>query len=138
VSTLFISWTNLLLSKRIFKNWNLLYPDFGSLKLWRAPEVLVWIIIGCGILLLFQNKTFKIIGLNGLLILMTIYFFQGIAIVSFYFEKKKLPRLLRFFLYSLLALQQIVLLVVIGLGFFDMWLNFRKLEHRPSEKEKSD
>ncbi|MDH3880989.1 MAG: YybS family protein [Desulfobacteraceae bacterium] len=136
VSTLFISWINLLLSKSIFKNWNLFYPDFGSLKLWKAPELLVWIIIGCGILLLFSNKTFKILGLNGLLILITVYFFQGIAIVSFYFEKKKLPRLLRFFLYGLIALQQIVLLVVIGLGFFDMWLNFRKLEHSPGKPEK--
>ena len=135
-STLFISWINLLLSKSIFKSWNLFYPDFGSLKRWKAPELLVWIMIGCGIFLILPNKTFKIIGLNGLLILMTIYFFQGIAIVSFYFEKKKLPRLLRFFLYSLLALQQIVLLVVIGLGFFDMWLNFRKLEHSPGKKEK--
>jgi len=127
-STLFISWINLLLSKSIFNNWNLIYPEFGTLKLWKAPELLVWIIIGCGILLIFPNNTLKILGLNGLLILMTIYFFHGIAIVSFYFEKKRLPRLLRFFLYSLIALQQIVLLVVIGLGFFDMWLNFRKLE----------
>ena len=127
-SILFISWINLLLSKSIFNNWNLIYPDFGALKLWKAPELLVWIIIGCGILLIFPNNTLKILGLNGLLILMTIYFFHGIAIVSFYFEKKRLPRLLRFFLYSLIALQQIVLLVVIGLGFFDMWLNFRKLE----------
>jgi uncharacterized protein YybS (DUF2232 family) len=58
---------------------------------------------------------------------MTIYFFQGIAIISFYFEKKRFPRLLRIVLYSLIALQQVVLLVVVGLGFFDMWLNFRKL-----------
>lgn len=135
-STLFISWINLLLSKPIFNNWNLFYPDFGSLKLWKAPELLVWIIIGCGILLIFPNNTFKILGLNGLLILMTIYFFHGIAIVSFYFDKKKLPRLLRFFLYSLIALQQIILLVVIGLGFFDMWLNFRKLEHSPGKSKK--
>jgi uncharacterized protein YybS (DUF2232 family) len=129
-STLFISWINLLLSKSIFRNWNLFYPDFGPLKLWKAPELLVWIMIGCGSLLLIPNKTFKILGLNGLLILITVYFFQGMAIISFYFEKKKFPRLLRFFLYSLIALQQIVLLVVIGLGFFDMWLNFRKLEIR--------
>ena len=135
-STLFISWINLLLSKSIFNNWNLIYPDFGALKLWKAPELLVWIIIGCGILLIFPNNTLKILGLNGLLILMTIYFFHGIAIVSFYFEKKRLPRLLRFFLYSLIALQQIILLVVIGLGFFDMWLNFRRLEHSPGKQEK--
>ena len=126
-STFFISWTNLLLAKPLLKSRELFYPSFGPLKLWKAPEYLVWGIIGCGLTLLFPNKTIKILGLNGLLILMTIYFFQGIAIVSFYFEKKKFPRMLRFILYSFIALQQVILLVVIGLGFFDMWLNFRKL-----------
>lgn len=133
--TLFVSWTNLLLAKPIFKNQKLLYPEFGSLKLWKAPDFLVWGIIGCGLLLLIPDRTIKIFGLNGLLILITVYFFQGIAIVSFYFEKKRLPLLLRLFLYSLIALQQIVLLVVIGLGFFDMWLNFRKLE--PNKNNRS-
>jgi uncharacterized protein YybS (DUF2232 family) len=58
---------------------------------------------------------------------MTVYFFQGIAIVAFYFEKKQFPRVVRFFLYALIALQQLILLAVIGLGFFDMWVNFRRL-----------
>ena len=79
-------------------------------------------------MLILPHKALKIIGLNIILVLMTIYFFQGIAIVSFYFEKKQFSRMLRFLLYSLIAIQQIVLLVVIGLGIFDMWLNFRKLE----------
>jgi uncharacterized protein YybS (DUF2232 family) len=78
-------------------------------------------------MLIIPERTVKLFGINGLLILMTIYFFQGIAIISFYFEKKRFPRLLRIVLYSLIALQQVVLLVVVGLGFFDMWLNFRKL-----------
>ena len=58
---------------------------------------------------------------------MSVYFFQGIAIVSFYFNKKQFPRVIRIFLYTLIAIQQLVLLAVIGLGFFDMWFNFRKL-----------
>jgi uncharacterized protein YybS (DUF2232 family) len=126
-STFFISWTSLLLAKPLLANRKLFYPSYGSLRLWKAPEYLVWGIIGCGLILLLPDKTIKIFGLNGLLILMTIYFFQGIAIVSFYFEKKKFPRTLRFILYSFIALQQVILLVVIGLGFFDIWLNFRKL-----------
>lgn len=126
-STFFISWTSLLLAKPLLKSRKLFFPSYGSLKLWKAPEYFVWGIIGCGAILLLPNKTIKILGLNGLLIFMTIYFFQGIAIVSFYFEKKKFPRILRFILYSFIALQQIILLVVIGLGFFDIWLNFRKL-----------
>jgi uncharacterized protein YybS (DUF2232 family) len=135
-STLFVSWTNLLVAKPILKSHGCFYPSFGSLKNWKAPEFLVWGIIGCGLLLLLPEKIFKFFGLNGLLIMLTIYFFQGIAIVSFYFEKKNFPRLLRVFLYSLIALQQVVLLVIIGLGFFDMWLNFRKLEHSPGNSEK--
>jgi uncharacterized protein YybS (DUF2232 family) len=126
-STLFVSWTSLLLAKPLLKSKKLFFPSFDALKLWQAPEHLVWIAIGCGATLLFPNKALKVVALNGLLILMTIYFFQGIAIVSFYFEKKKFPRLIRFILYSFIALQQIILLVVIGLGFFDIWLNFRKL-----------
>ena len=62
-----------------------------------------------------------------MLILLMVYFLQGIAVVSYFFEKKRFPRMLRLFLYSLIALQQIILLFIIGLGLFDMWLNFRKL-----------
>lgn len=127
-STFFVSWSCLLIAKPMLKSRKLFYPAFGSLNLWKAPESLVWGVIGSGVMLILPYKTLKIIGLNILLVLMTIYFFQGIAIVSFYFEKKQFSRMLRFVLYSLIALQQIVLLVVIGLGIFDMWLNFRKLE----------
>jgi uncharacterized protein YybS (DUF2232 family) len=84
--------------------------------------------VASGALLLLPNTLVKIAGLNGLLVLMMIYFFQGIAIVSFYFEKKRFPRILRIFLYSVIGLQQLMLFLVIGLGFFDMWLNFRKFE----------
>jgi uncharacterized protein YybS (DUF2232 family) len=68
----------------------------------------------------------KLLAVNGLMMLMTVYFFGGIAIVSFYFEKKRFPVIVRVMIYSLIAFQQIFLLLVIGLGFFDMWLNFRK------------
>jgi uncharacterized protein YybS (DUF2232 family) len=127
-SNLFLVWAILMLARPLFKAKGLFYPDFGMLNLWKAPEPLVWGVIGSGLMLLLPNRSVKLFGVNGLLILMTVYFFQGIAIVSYYFEKKHLHRPLRFILYSLIAVQQIVLLVVIGLGFFDTWLNFRRLK----------
>jgi uncharacterized protein YybS (DUF2232 family) len=102
-------------------------PEFGSLNQWRSPEPLVWVAIGCGAMLLLPVAALKIIGINGLIVLMAVYFFQGIAIVSFFFEKKRFPAALRFILYSLIGLQQFLLLLIIGLGFFDMWVDFRKL-----------
>jgi uncharacterized protein YybS (DUF2232 family) len=116
------------MARSLLKRRGLFFPAFGVLNLWKAPDSLVWVLIGCGGLLMLPGSTLKIIGVNGLLVLLMIYFFQGIAIVSFFFEKKQFPRLLRIFFYSLIAIQQIVLLVVIGLGLFDIWLNFRKIK----------
>ncbi len=133
VSTLFVAWASILLAKPILIRRSLFYPDFGPLNLWQAPEYLVWGVIGCGLALFIPNASIKIIGLNGLLILMSVYFFQGIAIVSFFFQKKNLPRALRVVLYSLIGLQQLILLIVIGLGFFDTWMNIRKLATTKTE-----
>ena len=127
ISTLIVSWTSLLFSRRLLRRLNLYFPDFGSLNHWKAPDPLVWAVIGCGLMLLIPSNWIKLAGMNGLLVLMTIYFFQGIAIISYYFEKKRFPRILRVFLYTLIALQQFLLLLIIGLGFFDIWLNFRRL-----------
>ena len=127
-AALFVSWANLLISKPLFRVRALPVPEFGALNRWRAPEPLVWVAIGSAALLFFPLLPLKIVGINGVIVMMTIYFFQGIAIVSFFFEKKRLPVALRFILYSLIAVQQFLLLLIIGFGFFDMWLNFRKLE----------
>ena len=126
-STLFVAWISILLAKPVLISRSLHYPDFGPLNLWMAPDYLVWVVIGCGLALFLPIPVIKVIGLNGLLILMTVYFFQGIAIVSYYFNKKRFPKILRVFLYTLMALQQLILLAVIGLGFFDLWINFRRL-----------
>lgn len=127
-SVLFITWITLIMAKVVAPRYGLAYPDFGRLNLWRAPEFLVWGVIGSGVLLLFTNGMPRMVGVNGMIILMTIYFFVGIAIVSYYLEKKRLPLFLRVCVYSFIALQQIAFFLVIGIGFFDIWLNFRKLE----------
>ncbi|MEJ2640992.1 MAG: DUF2232 domain-containing protein, partial [Desulfosarcinaceae bacterium] len=103
------------------------YPDFGPLNHWRAPEQIIWLLIGSGLTMLLPSQGIKLVGVNTLLVILTIYFFQGMAIVSFFFEKKKMPRPFRIMLYTLIALQQVLLLVVIALGVFDLWLDFRKI-----------
>jgi uncharacterized protein YybS (DUF2232 family) len=129
-AALLLSWSTLLLARPLLLARRMALPEYGPLVRWRAPEALVWLLIGCGLLLLLPARDVKILGLNGLLVLMVIYFFQGIAIVAFFFERRRFPRPLRVLLYSLLALQQVLLLLVVALGLFDMWLNFRKLDHQ--------
>jgi uncharacterized protein YybS (DUF2232 family) len=127
MSALFVCWLNIIAAKPVFNGRTLPYPDFGRLNLWRAPEQIIWFLIGPGLALLVPSQGIKLIGINALLIVLTIYFFQGMAIVAFFFDKKQMPRFFRIMLYALIALQQVLLLVVIGLGVFDLWLDFRKI-----------
>ncbi|MEE9401804.1 MAG: YybS family protein [Desulfobacteria bacterium] len=126
VATLFVVWSNLLLARLVLRSKELFCPDFGRLNQWKAPEHLVWVAIASGVLLLFGHPGLKMLGINGLIVIMMIYFFQGIGIVSFYFEKKQFPKILRILLYGLIAIQQPLLLVVVALGFFDIWIDFRR------------
>jgi uncharacterized protein YybS (DUF2232 family) len=131
-AALFGAWICLLFTRPLLKIGRLPALSIGQLNLWKAPEPLVWGVIGCGAMMILPDTGLKLVGLNGLIILLQIYFFQGIAIVSFYFEKKKMPGALRWVMFSFIALQIYVLVFVIGLGFFDMWLDFRKLK-QPTE-----
>jgi len=127
MSTLFVSWASLLMARPVFAAKKLFFPDFGPLNRWKAPEILVWGVIASALLLFVPVKGLKMLGINGLMVLMTVYFFQGIGIAAYFFEKKRFPRLLRIFLYSLIGLQQMVVLIVIAFGFFDVWVDFRKV-----------
>jgi uncharacterized protein YybS (DUF2232 family) len=126
VSTLFVAWANLLMVRPFLRSQKLFYLGLEPLNRWKAPEPMVWGVIACGVLMLFPETGIKMIGLNGLIFFMIVYFFQGIAIISFFFEKKRFPRILRIGIYSFVAIQQLFCLVIIALGFFDTWFNFRK------------
>lgn len=127
-TALVVAWANVIMGRAILVRRGIDAPDFGTLNRWKAPESLVWGAIGAGLLLLVPLLPLKLIGANAVLVLMAVYFFQGIAIISHFFHRKALPRPMRVFLYSLIAIQQILLLLVIILGFFDLWFNFRRLE----------
>jgi len=124
---MFVVWVNTLFIKTMLIKKGLRVVQFEGLNRWRAPEKLVWPVILCGLILFIPVTGIKILGLNCILIIMPIYFFQGIAVISFVFEKRKFPRVVQFFIYSIIVIQQIFLFVVVGLGFFDTWIDFRKI-----------
>lgn len=126
-STLMTVWVCLLTARQLLQRLELPVPDYGALDHWKAPEVLVWGVIASGLLLLLPSLAAKTVGLNGLALFMIVYFFQGIAIVAYFLRKKQVPRIARMVLYGLIAIQQLVMLAVVGVGFFDTWFNFRKI-----------
>lgn len=131
-----VTWLNLLAARFTFQYFQLSFPDFGSLNYWKSPDILVWGLIGAGSIMLFSSEMLKILGSNLLIIFMVIYFFQGIAVVSFFFEKKNVSRTVRTILYSFIIIHQLSLILIIGIGLFDVWADFRK--QNPENDHPSD
>ena len=123
-------WMNVLIIKKLLTRIGIELKSIAHLSRFKAPDFLVWPVIVLGLMLFLPMDTPKYVAVNCLIVLTLIYFFQGIAVVSFYFQKKNSPTALRVFSYSLIAVQIYVLLLVIGLGFFDTWIDFRKLGQR--------
>jgi uncharacterized protein YybS (DUF2232 family) len=128
VSYMTTVWLNILIIKKLLRRIGIILKNMEDLNRFKAPDLLVWVVIGLGVLLALPVGAAKYVGINCLIILMLVYFFQGIAIISFYFQKKGSPTFLKVFCYGLIAVQIYFLILVIGLGFFDNWINFRKLE----------
>jgi uncharacterized protein YybS (DUF2232 family) len=120
-------WLNILIIRKILKLKGITIKSIEHLNLYKAPDMLVWAFIGCATALMIPASPVKIFGINCLIVLMLVYFFQGIAVVSFFFQQKNTPMALKGFCYFLIAVQVYVLILVIGLGFFDNWIDFRKL-----------
>ena len=129
-SALVMSWLNLLVAKRYCRVRQLPLPSWGSWLQWKASETLVWVVIVNGFALLLPIHPLKIAALNVLIVLGTIYLFQGLAIITFYFERWKLPKILRAIFYGFLLLQQFASLGAVLLGFFDVWFDFRRLSRK--------
>lgn len=123
---MFMLWVNILGLSQVMKRVGA-SPPFGDLSHWRSPEYLVWGVIAGGISLFAGIDFLKVPAVSLLLVLFWIYFFQGMAIVSFFFKKKEVPGFLKgigyFFIVSNLAV------LVVALGLFDLWFDFRRLGH---------
>ena len=131
-STLLVTWLNLLWGRALLMRREMWPYHIGALNRWRAPDLLVWFVIAAAIMSLLPLGAISWIGINGLLILVPVYLFQGLAIVSFFFEKKGIPRGMRVVLYAIVIVQHVLLIAVIGLGFFDVWLNIRRIGQEPA------
>ena len=128
VATAIIIWLNLIIAKHfLFLRLRQIPPPLQDLILWKTPDYLVWIPIAAGFGAILPTGSIKIVSYNVLLVMGAVYFFQGLAIIAYYFETRKTPRSIRFLAYFFIFFQQILTIVVSILGFMDVWANFRKL-----------
>jgi len=98
-----------------------------DLNRWRTPDHFIWLVIFPGFAIFFLSGTFRIVALNVLVASLTVYFFQGLCIVNFYLERRKMPSFVKFLIYFTLVVVQVVAVLVVIMGLLDMWLDFRRI-----------
>lgn len=123
---------NLVILHRRFPERRLWMVSTSDLTEWRAPEFIVWCFILSGLVLFVPNgwDIWRVTALNILLISLIFYFFQGLAIVAYYFHHKNVPHFLRSLAYVLIFFEQIFTVLVVALGLFDLWGDFRRLKKK--------
>jgi uncharacterized protein YybS (DUF2232 family) len=97
----------------------------AELSSFRNPDHLVWFVIIPGFALLINNNGIVTAALNVLVVALSLYFIQGLAVVLSLFEKLAVPGFIRVTFYVILALQPFLAAGLAALGVFDLWGNFR-------------
>jgi len=67
-------------------------------------------------MVMLPGEEMTLVGINILILCGLIYLFQGLAIASFFFRQKRVPAMIRWLFYSLLLIQQYMLIFVIACG----------------------
>jgi len=126
-----------LLNLAVFWRWvgkqRLEHSLFGELAKWSAPEWLIWVLLVAGFA--FQGfkymipiKPIETIALDAFICVVSIYFCQGLAIMSFYFRMLAMPPAVRAAIYLITCVQPVLAVPVCMAGVLDMWIDFRRLK----------
>jgi len=98
---------------------------------WRLPVILIWVLIGSGFAMLAPLPWISLSGQNLLAVLLPLYFLQGLAVVSSFLQRKKIPPFLKGMIYLMVFILNPLPLIITGVGVFDLWVDFR----RPRKKD---
>jgi len=140
-STGFHMWLLFLVARSISRSFQFRPTlEAGDLTLWTAPEKLVWALVGALAVVTLDYMGFNLPGFapvarNLLLVLAAIYFFHGLAVAAFYVRRHLHARWLRGLAYAFFFMPpnlMMSVLMVAGVGLFDMWANFRRLPRTPA------
>jgi len=105
----------------------------GHFRSWKAPELLVWPLILGGFGVLYADGMVERVALNVLTMLLPLYFLQGMAVVTHYFQKRGVPPFFRGLGYLVVTILNPLPLMVVAVGVFDLWADFRNPKFRKKQ-----
>lgn len=127
VTYMFTIWANILLARALFKRANLPWP-YGTFERWSAPTNLVFAALAAALIwfLAPAGSLWWLVGISAMLILLPVYCFQGLAIITLSMERAGIGKPLQITAYVIIMIFWPLIVMVSILPFLDMWLNFRK------------
>jgi uncharacterized protein YybS (DUF2232 family) len=130
VGSLFGALVNYSVARYVWKKQVDAYPFFEEkFNSWVLQENFIWAFIAsAGIVWFTSEGSLFGFGLNGLIICLAVYILQGLAIAFHFLESKSVPRFLWVLLVAFIFSQPILIGLLVGLGIFDLWADFRKLK----------
>jgi len=130
-NTALVAWINVILGRQILLRFKWGEPE-PPLYYWSTPEWLIFPVLAMGFLLLVPVQLVRLASMNLLLVLALLYFFQGLAVIAAWFQRFRVPLIVRCIGYPLMFLHPLFLLAITTLGLCDIWLDFRRL-HQPKD-----
>ncbi len=128
LSGLLVISVNATVSTYLFKRIKI--GQMPDLMTYRVPDIIIWGLILSGFI--YAGSTFLLslpvlasIAINGVLILLGVYFLQGIAVIAYFFSKRPMPFLRLIVYFTIIIFFSTMSILVIGLGIADVWLNLR-------------
>ncbi len=137
-ATLFVVALNFIVCRRILRK-NHPFSHVHNAARFRLPDWFVWVGIASGFLFFINQYTIKdgaalVAAANGMIIALSAYFFQGMAVVAYLLQQIKAP-FTRTILYLIIIMFfQTISVMIVALGVADVWADFRlrsyKAKHR--------
>lgn len=127
ISAIIVSWLNMALGNRLLEHHAPARTIWPPYRCWRLPENLVWLVILAGIFTILPVTGIRTLGMNGLLILAIIYFFQGLAVLFSMMTRWDAPRPIRVFIYIFIFIQTYSIILLAVLGIVDIWKDLGKI-----------
>ena len=107
------------------------YFEGVDVSRWMLPDVMVWVLIASIGSIFYGPEFSQIAGMNLAIILLFLYFLQGLSVVIHILKSKAFPKWVWAIVFILIPLNPMFFGLVVGMGLFDIWGDFRKIRVTP-------
>ena len=107
------------------------YFEGMEVNRWMLPDVMVWVLIASIGSMFYGPEFSQVAGMNLAIILLFLYFLQGLSVVAHILKTKAFPKWVWIIVFILIPLNPMFFGLVVGMGLFDIWVDFRKIRVMP-------